>query len=192
MQAGVTAANPIAVQAGVEVLRRGGSAADAAVAVQAALGLVEPQSSGLGGGAFLLYYDAQTRQVTAFNGRETAPAGATPDMFLGEDGKPLPYAAAVTSGRATGVPGALAMLGAVQQKFGRLPWGELFDGTIRAAEHGFAVPQRLGRFANSDFAQATLPDTRALFTRQDGTLIKGGDMFANPAYAATLRSVAQR
>jgi gamma-glutamyltranspeptidase/glutathione hydrolase len=111
--AGVAAANPIAVEAGLAVLRRGGSAADAAVAVQAALGLVEPQSSGIGGGAFLLHYDAQSGRVTAYDGRETAPAGATPDMFLDERGQPLPYADAVTSGRATGVPGAIAMLGLV-------------------------------------------------------------------------------
>src|SRR5512139_3861106 len=100
--AGVAAANPIAVEAGLDILHKGGSAVDAAVAVQAALGLVEPQSSGLGGGAFLLHYDAQTKRITAYDGRETAPAGATPDMFLDADGKPLSYADAVTSGRATG------------------------------------------------------------------------------------------
>ena len=142
--AGVAAANPLAVAAGVEILRAGGGAADAAVAVQAALGLVEPQSSGLGGGAFLLYYDAQTGQVSAFDGRETAPAGATPDMFLNEAGEPLSYADAVTSGRATGVPGAVAMLGRVHGRYGRLPWSALFDASIRAAEQGFTVPQRLG------------------------------------------------
>ena len=129
--AGVAAANPIAVEAGLEILRAGGSAIDAAVAVQAALGLVEPQSSGLGGGAFLLHYDAQTRRITAYDGRETAPAGATPDMFLDEQGQPLPYADAVTSGRATGVPGAMAMLGVAQRQHGQLPWSSLFGG-VRA------------------------------------------------------------
>jgi len=109
---GVTAANPIAVEAGLAVLRAGGGAADAAVAVQAALGLVEPQSSGLGGGAFLLYYDAQTGTITAFDGRETAPAGATPDMFLDDKGAPLSYSDAVTSGRSTGAPGAADPRGA--------------------------------------------------------------------------------
>ncbi len=192
LRAGVTAANPIAVDAGLEVLRRGGSAVDAAVAVQAALGLVEPQSSGLGGGAFMLYYDAQTRTVTAFNGRETAPAGATPDMFLGDDGAPLQYSDAVTSGRATGVPGAVAMLGTAHQRFGRLPWRELFEGPIGTAEQGFVVPQRLGRFAGSSFTQATLPDARALFTKADGTRVQAGDVLRNPAYAATLRTVAER
>src|SRR5512137_1382727 len=173
--AGVAAANPIAVEAGLEILRAGGSAVDAAVAVQAALGLVEPQSSGLGGGAFLLYYDAQTGKVTAFNGRETAPAGATPDMFLDAQGQPLSYSDAVTSGRATGVPGAVAMLGLAHSKYGRLPWSDLFDDTIRVAEDGFPVPQRLARFANSTFPQARLQDATALFARPDGTRIRAGD-----------------
>jgi gamma-glutamyltranspeptidase/glutathione hydrolase len=189
---GVAAANPLAVEAGLEVLRAGGGAADAAVAVQAALGLVEPQSSGLGGGAFLLYFDAQTGTVTAFDGRETAPAGATPDMFLDEKGAPLPYSEAVTSGRSTGVPGAVAMLGLVHSKHGRLPWESLFDAPVRAAEQGFVVPQRLGRFANSTFTQATLPDARALFAGPDGTTVQAGDTLRNPAYAATLRTIAER
>lgn len=187
---GVAAAHPIAVEAGLEVLRAGGGAADAAVAVQAALGLVEPQSSGLGGGAFLLYYDAQTGAVTAFDGRETAPAGATPGMFLDDKGTPLAYADAVTSGRSTGVPGAVAMLGVVHSQHGRLPWKSLFGAPIRAAEQGFAVPQRLGRFANSTFTQATLPDARTLFTKADGTLVRAGDTLRNPIYADTLRTIA--
>jgi gamma-glutamyltranspeptidase / glutathione hydrolase len=187
---GVTAANPLAVEAGLEVLRKGGGAADAAVAVQAALGLVEPQSSGLGGGAFLLYYDAQTGEVTSYDGRETAPAGATPDMFLDDKGASLSYADAVTSGRSTGVPGAVAMLGLVHARSGRLEWHDLFDAPLRLAEEGFVVPQRLGRFANSSFTQATLPDARALFGRPDGSTIKAGDTLKNPAYAATLRTIA--
>ena len=192
LRPGVTAAHPLAAEAGVAILRAGGSAVDAAVAVQAALGLVEPQSSGLGGGAFLLHYDAETRELTAFDGRETAPAGATPDMFLDADGKPLAYPDAVTSGRATGVPGVVAMLGVAHAKFGRLPWHDLFDDSIRAADEGFVVPQRLGRFANSTFRQATLPDARALFGKPDGTTVQAGDTLRNPAYAATLRIVAAR
>jgi gamma-glutamyltranspeptidase/glutathione hydrolase len=188
--AGVTAAHPLAVDAGLAVLRSGGSAADAAVAVQAALGLVEPQSSGLGGGAFLLYYDAAQRRVTAYSGRETAPAGATPDMFLDEQGKPLSYQDAVTSGRATGAPGAVAMLGAAHARHGRLPWSELFDGTIRLAEDGYVVPQRLARFANSSFAQAKLPDAQRLFAGADGKPVQAGDTLRNPEYAATLRTIA--
>ncbi len=192
LHAGVAAANPLAVDAGVQVLRAGGSAIDAAVAVQAMLGLVEPQSSGLGGGAFLLYFDARSRTLTAFDGRETAPAGATPDMFLDASGEPLTYSDAVTSGRATGVPGAVAMLGAAHERFGKLPWRELFGAATAAAETGFVVPQRLGRFASSSFTQATLHDARALFTKADGALIQAGDTLRNAPYAATLRTVAER
>jgi gamma-glutamyltranspeptidase/glutathione hydrolase len=188
--AGVAAANPIAVEAGLEILRAGGSAADAAVAVQAALGLVEPQSSGIGGGAFLLHYDAKTKRVTAYDGREAAPRGATPDMFLDEQGQPLPYADAVTSGRATGVPGAIVMLGAVHEQHGRLPWSQLFRGVEQVADEGFVVPKRLARFANSQFRQATLPDARALFGKPDGTTVQAGETLRNPAYAATLRLIA--
>jgi gamma-glutamyltranspeptidase/glutathione hydrolase len=190
--AGVAAANPIAVEAGLGILRAGGSAVDAAVAVQAALGLVEPQSSGLGGGAFLLHYDTQSRRVTAYDGRETAPAGATPDMFLDARGEPLPYAEAVTSGRATGVPGAVAMLGLAHERHGKLPWSQLFDGVARTADEGFVVPKRLARFAGSNFRQATLPDARALFGRADGGSVQAGETLRNPAYAATLRTLAAR
>jgi gamma-glutamyltranspeptidase/glutathione hydrolase len=190
--AGVAGANPLAVEAGLEILRAGGSAVDAAVAVQAALGLVEPQSSGVGGGAFLLYYQARTKQVTAYDGREMAPRGATPDMFLDAQGQPLPFAEAVTSGRATGVPGAMAMLGVAHRQHGRLPWSQLFGGVARTADAGFAVPQRLARFANSKFPQATLPDARTLFGRPDGSTVQAGDTLRNPAYAATLRALAER
>src|SRR5262245_2019105 len=122
--AGVAAANPLAVDAGIEILREGGGAVDAAVAIQAVLGLVEPQSSGLGGGGFMLYYDAATKKVIAYNGREAAPKGATPGMFLDDAGEPLSYGDAVLSGRSTGVPGAIAMLGAVHARHGALPWAK--------------------------------------------------------------------
>ena len=161
--AGVGAANPLAVEAGLEVLRAGGNAVDAAVAVQAALGLVEPQSSGLGGGAFLVFFDAKAGKVTAFEGREAAPAGATPDMFIGPDGKPLSFPDAVMSGRSTGAPGAIAMLGLAHEKFGRLPWRSLFGTATRAAGNGFTVPKRLGRYAGGNVPQAALPDARSLF-----------------------------
>lgn len=188
--AGVAAANPFAVEAGLEILRAGGSAVDAAVAVQAALGLVEPQSSGIGGGAFLLHYDAQTKRVTAYDGREAAPRGASPDMFLDEQGQPLPFADAVTSGRSTGVPGAIVMLGVAHQQHGRLPWSQLFRGVEHAADEGYEVPKRLARFANSQFRQATLPDARAMFGKPDGTTVQAGETLRNPAYAATLRLIA--
>ncbi len=191
-EAGIAAANPLAVDAGLEILAAGGSAADAAVAVQAMLGLVEPQSSGLSGGAFLLYYDAATGAITAFDGREVAPAGATSGMFLDEKGEPLSYDDAVLSGRSTGVPTAVAMLGAAHARHGALPWQRLFEPAIRAAESGFTVPYRLARFANSTFPQAAEPDVRALFSRADGKPVQAGDLMANPAYASTLRQIATR
>jgi gamma-glutamyltranspeptidase/glutathione hydrolase len=189
-EAGVGAANPLAVEAGLSILEAGGSAADAAVAVQAALGLVEPQSSGLGGGAFLVYYDARSGKVTVFDGRETAPSGATPDMFMGADGKPLSYVDAVTSGRSTGAPGAVAMLGLAHERYGKLPWRDLFGTATDAAENGFTVPKRLARFAGGNFTQAGLPDAKALFSGPDGTPIQAGDRLANAAYAKTLRTIA--
>src|SRR5262245_45049836 len=190
--AGVAAANPYAVDAGIEILAAGGTAADAAVAIQSVLGLVEPQSSGLGGGGFLLYYDAATKKVTAFNGREAAPKGATPGMFLDDAGEPLSYGDAVLSGRSTGVPGAIAMLGAVHARHGALPWAKLFEPAIRDAEDGVRVPKRMARFVNSDAAQASQPDVRALFSRPDGSPLQAGDPFRNPAYAETLRRIASQ
>ncbi len=163
---------------------------DAAVAVQAALGLVEPQSSGLGGGAFMVYLDGRTGKLTAFDGRETAPAGATPDMFIGEDGKPLSYADAVTSGRSTGAPGAIAMLGLAHERFGRLPWRDLFETATRAADQGFIVPKRLALFANGEFPQASSRDARALLSRPDGTPVQAGETLLNSGYARTLRTIA--
>jgi len=186
----VAAANPMAVEAGLKVLRAGGSAVDAAVAVQATLGLVEPQSSGLGGGAFMTYYDAKTHEVIAYNGRETAPAGATPDMFLGPDGKPMSRATAMLSGRSAGVPGAIAMLYLAHQQHGKLPWNRLFGEAERLADKGFPVPVRMSQAAASRAPQANAPDAVAYFTKPDGTKVKPGDIMTNHAYAATLRKLA--
>jgi gamma-glutamyltranspeptidase/glutathione hydrolase len=186
----VAAANPMAVEAGLKVLRAGGSAVDAAVAVQAVLGLVEPQSSGLGGGSFMTYYDAKTRKVTAYDGRETAPAGATPDMFLGPDGRPLPRPVAMTSGRSAGAPGAVAMLHMAQADHGKLKWSQLFGEAERLADQGFPVPRRMAEAANSRSAQAATPDALAYFTKPDGAKIQAGDLWKNPAYAATVRKIA--
>jgi gamma-glutamyltranspeptidase/glutathione hydrolase len=185
----VAAANPLAVEAGLNVLRRGGSAVDAAVAVQAVLGLAEPQSSGLGGGAFMTYYDGKTHKVTAYNGRETAPAGAGPDMFMA-DGKPISFLAAVVSGRATGVPGAIAMLSMAQADHGKLAWSSLFADAERLADQGFVVSPRLAGMIAGPFPQASQPDAVAYFTKPDGTRLKAGDTLKNPAYAATLRKIA--
>jgi gamma-glutamyltranspeptidase/glutathione hydrolase len=186
----VAAANPMAVEAGLKVLREGGSAVDAAVAVQAVLGLVEPQSSGLGGGAFMTYYDARARSVTAYDGREMAPAAATPEMFLGADGRPLGRGAAILSGRSTGVPGAVAMLAMAHADHGKRPWNTLFADAERLADQGFTVPRRMGEAANSRAPQAQAPDAVRYFTKADGTKIRPGDSFRNPAYAATVRKIA--
>jgi len=186
----VAAANPLAVDAGLEILKKGGKAVDAAVAIQAMLGLVEPQSSGVGGGAFLMYYDASTGVVSAIDGRETAPAGATPDMFLDEHGKPLPFVEAVRSGRSTGVPGVIAMLSAAHARLGVLPWKELFQPAIRAASQGFKVPERLGNFLGEGSPFPPTTEIRALFSKPNGEPLNAGDTFRNPAYAKTLGGIA--
>jgi gamma-glutamyltranspeptidase / glutathione hydrolase len=186
----VAAANPLAVAAGVKVLRAGGSAIDAAVAVQAVLGLVEPQSSGLGGGAFMVYYDAKTRSVTSYNGRETAPAAATPGLFLDDSGKPLSFPVAVVSGRATGVPGAVAMLAKAHEDHGVLPWSALFGSAEGLAADGFVVSPRLAGFIGYPSAESKQPDVIAYFTKSDGTKYVAGDVLKNPAYAAMLRRLA--
>ena len=186
----IVAANPLAAEAGMAVLRRGGSAADAAIAVQAMLSLVEPQSSGMGGGAFMTFYDGRTRKVMVYDGRETAPAGATPDMFLDAGGQPLPFAEAVLSGRATGVPGALGLLKMAHDDHGALPWNSLFGDAERTASEGFVISPRLGRFLHGSFAELSAPDVRRYFGRADGTMMEAGDRLRNPAYAAFLRRLA--
>jgi gamma-glutamyltranspeptidase/glutathione hydrolase len=186
----VIAANPLAAEAGMAVLRRGGSAVDAAIAVEAMLSLVEPQSSGLGGGGFMTHYDARTARVTVYDGRETAPAGATPDMFVGADGQPLPFRTAVLSGRATGVPSVVRMLDMAHRAHGRLPWSGLFGDVERTAREGFIVSPRLGRMIASSAPQASAPDVRAYFDEGDGTLLDAGDRLRNPAYAEFLRRLA--
>ena len=185
----VAAANPLAVAAGMAVLRRGGSAVDAAVAVQAVLGLVEPQSSGLGGGAFLMHFDAATGAVTAYDGRETAPASAT-DRLFHEDGRPLGFADAVLSGRSTGVPGVVAMLGQAQRDHGTLVWRDLFGDAEALARDGFIVSPRLAGFIAAPAGQARTRWAEAYFTRPDGRRYATGDRLRNPAYAVTLARIA--
>ena len=176
----------------MKVLRRGGDAVDAAIAVQAMLGLVEPQSSGLGGGAFMLRYDARARHIEAYDGRETAPASASPAMFLDAEKHPLPRGTAMTSGRATGVPGVIAMLKLAHSEHGRLRWSGLFEDTARRADAGFPVTERLARFVRAKYPQNAMPDVRAYFTKSDGSLVAAGDALRNPAYAQTLRGVAAK
>lgn len=187
----VAAANPLAVEAGMAVLRRGGSAVDAAVAIQAVLGLVEPQSSGLGGGAFLMHYDAATGRVTAYDGRETAPASATPELFY-EDGRPLAFGDAVLSGRSTGAPGAVAMLAMAQKDHGRLAWRDLFGDAERLARDGFTVSPRLAGMINGAVPQARTRWASAYFTKPDGARYQAGDTLRNPAYADTVRRLADQ
>lgn len=185
----VVAANPMAVDAGIEILKKGGDAVDAAVAIQAMLGLVEPQSSGIGGGSFFMYYDAASGTVSSLDGRERAPAGATPDMFLDANGKPLPFPQAVRSGRSTGVPGTFALLAEAHDKLGSLPWKDLFAPVIRAASQGFKVPVRMGGFLSENMELTS--EVRELFSHPDGTPLHPGDDFKNPAYADTLERLAK-
>ena len=139
----VAAAHPLAVDAGYAVLERGGSALDAAIAVQLVLGLVEPESSGIGGGAFLLYWSESEKRLRSYDGRETAPAAARADRFLKEDKTPMAFVEAVVGGRSVGVPGVLRMLELAHARHGKLPWSELFQPAIAAAEGGFALSPRL-------------------------------------------------
>ena len=186
----VIAANPLAAEAGLNVLKRGGSAVDAAIAVQAMLSLVEPQSSGVGGGAFMTYFDARSGKITVYDGREVAPAQATPGLFLDSAGQPLPFNTAVVSGRATGVPGAVKMLGLAHDEHGKLPWSTLLGDAERAADQGFIVSPRLERMIHADFAENHAPDVIAYFSKPDGALLNAGDRLVNKPYAEFLRRLA--
>src|SRR6185295_12372547 len=186
----VIAANPLAAQAGLNVLKRGGSAVDAAIAVQAMLSLVEPQSSGVGGGAFMTYFDGRTHKITVYDGREVAPAQATPGMFLDANGRPLDFNIAVVSGRATGVPGAVRMLGLAHEEHGKLPWSGLFGDAEKAADRGFIVSPRLEHMIHADYAENHASDVIAYFSRPDGTLLNAGERLVNKPYAGFLRRLA--
>lgn len=188
----VVAANPLAAQAGLDVLRAGGSAADAVVVVQTVLGLVEPQSSGLGGGAFLTWYDSKSGAVTSFDGRETAPAAATPELFLGADGQPLDFFDAVIGGRSVGVPGVPRLLETAHKKYGKLDWARLMDPGIKLAEGGFPVSPRLNTMISGDIGRLdTQPAARAYFYDAFGSPRAAGAMLRNPEYAESLRGIAE-
>lgn len=189
----VAAADPRAVEAGLAVLREGGHAVDAAIAVHAVLGLVEPQSSGLGGGAFMLVYDRAAGTTTVFDGRETAPAGVTADLFM-KDGEPLGFIESWQSGRSVGVPGQIALYKAAHDAFGTAPWGSLFDSGIDLAEGGFLVSSRLANLLNSNRLRGAIkldenPGSSDYFYPQ-GTPLQEGQRRENPDYAATLRAIA--
>jgi len=186
----VAAANALAADAGREMLRAGGSAIDAAIATQLVLNLVEPQSSGIGGGAFILYWDASKSELKAYDGRETAPASATPDRFL-VDGKPMPFMKAVLSGLSIGVPGIVRLLEDVHKAHGKLPWAKLFEPAIRLADNGFAVSPRLHRLLHLEGPDSFIPAARRYFFADDGSARPVGHILKNPEFAATLRAIAK-
>jgi len=181
------AANPLAAEAGREILRAGGSAIDAAIAMQMVLNLVEPQSSGIGGGAFLLHFDG--RKVQGHDGRETAPMAADENLFM-SGGKPMGFYDAVVGGRSVGTPGVLRMLEAVHGQHGRLPWARLFEPAIRLSDQGFAISPRLHTLLGSEKYLAADAAARAYFYRPDGTPKPVGTVLRNPQLAATLRAIA--
>jgi hypothetical protein len=187
----VVAAHPEAARVGDEVLRDGGTALDAAIAVQATLTLVEPQSSGIGGGAFLLYYDARSATLHAYDGRETAPRSATPQLFLDGNGKPMTYPVALVGGRSVGVPGVLRMLALAHGAHGRLAWARLFDGAVALAEEGFSLTPRLQIQLRLDPVLPTLEAPRAYFFGADGWPRPVGSRLKNLALAETLRAIAK-
>jgi gamma-glutamyltranspeptidase/glutathione hydrolase len=186
----IAAANPAASRAGLEMLRKGGSAVDAAIAAQMVLTLVEPESSGIGGGAFLLLYDPRHKKVTSFDGRETAPASATPGMFLDASGKPRGHFDAIPGGLSVGVPGTLAMLELAHKKYGRLKWSTLFQPAIDLATRGFKVSRKLAGELRSMPELGKMPDIRAYFYHKDGTPVAEGETLKNPDLAQTLRTIA--
>ena len=183
----VSAANPLAVEAGYEILKRGGSAIDAGIAVQLVLTLVEPQSSGIGGGAFLMHYDG--KNVQAFDGRETAPAAANDKLFQNADGSPVSRVTGVVGGRSVGAPGVLRMLELAHRQHGKLPWKALFGPAIKLADAGFPLSARLRR--QLDYDQHLRKDpTAAAYFYQDGKPWPVGHRIKNPALASTLRMIA--
>ncbi|MGN1057266.1 MAG: gamma-glutamyltransferase family protein [Comamonas sp.] len=185
----VAAANPLATDAGYQVLKAGGSAIDAAIAVQMVLGLVEPQSSGIGGGAFLLH--AAGRTVEAYDGRETAPAAASENLFLKPDGQPMAFHEAVVGGRSVGTPGAVRMLEMAHREHGKLPWASLFTPAIHLAEQGFKVSPRLHTLLSSEKYLPTDPIARAYFYAPDGQPHAVGAVLKNAEYAQVLRAIAR-
>lgn len=191
----IAAADARAVDAGLTMLREGGNATDAAIATMAVLGLVEPQSAGLGGGGFLLHYDARKRDLDGYDGRETAPAAVNGQLFLDTAGKPLPYFQAVASGRSIGAPGLIPMLKSVHQQHGHLAWASLFTPAIRLAEDGFLVSPRLNRWASLMAARGGFPgpagaSARAYLLTPEGKAKPVGTRIQNPDYARVLRAIA--
>ena len=188
----VESADPRAAAIGRDMLRAGGSAADAAIAMAVALTILEPQSAGIGGGAFLVHYTAQGGTLVALDGRETAPAAARPDRFLDAAGKPLPFFDAMVGGRSIGTPGLLRMLALAHERFGKLPWATLIAPSIRLAAEGFPLSPRVSALLAGDRFLAKNEAARALYYDQGGAAKKAGAIIVNPALAATLRVIADQ
>lgn len=188
----VSAAHPLASEAGLSILKRGGSAADAAIATMLSLTVVEPQSSGIGGGGFIVYQPANG-PVGSIDGREKAPGVASPGQFLGPDGKPMPFMQAATGGRSVGVPGNVALAAEAHKKWGKLPWATLFEPAIKLAE-GFTISPTMARFIafGQDSLKQAGPEGRALYYDKDGAPLKAGTTFRNDKLAATLRLIAAK
>lgn len=186
----IAAANPLAVEAGAKVLKQGGTAADAMVAVQAVLGLVEPQSSGLGGGAFLVWYDAKSGEVTTLDGRETAPLNATPTLFQDDAGEPLKFFDAVVGGRSVGTPGTPKLMEVAHRKWGRSNWASLFDDAIAHARDGFEVSPRMAGSIENDAERLGRFDSTRDYFLPNGVPLAEGTLLKNEAYADTLSAIA--
>ncbi len=187
----IATANKYASEAGADVLSKGGSAVDAMITAQLVLGLVEPQSSGIGGGGFLVYWDNDNNQMTTFDGRETAPFAATPRLFQDNQGKPLKFYDAVVGGRSVGTPGTIKLLWRSHEQYGKLAWKSLFLPAIKLAKDGFIVSPRLAAMIEKDANNLSrYPATKAYFFDNDGNPIKAGTKLTNPAYANTLLQIA--
>ena len=184
-------ANPLATEAGYEVLKRGGSAIDAMIAMQTTLGLVEPQSSGLGGGAFLVYWDNQAKKLTTFDARETAPQGATPQLFMGADGQPLKFMQAVVGGRSVGTPGVPKLMEDVHKRYGKLPWASLFDYPVKLAEEGFQVSPRMAESIKQNQQYLSRYPATAAYFLPGGQPLAAGTVLKNPEFAQSVRLLAK-
>jgi gamma-glutamyltranspeptidase/glutathione hydrolase len=185
----VAVANPLAAEAAADVLRKGGSAADAAIAAQAMLGLVEPQSSGLGGGAFVVYFDAKSGELTTLDGRETAPLAATPQLFQDENGEPLKFFSAVVGGRSVGTPGTPALLKHMHEVWGKTAWRDLLQPAINTATKGFKASPRLAGLVELDQERLALNSNAAAYFLPDGKPVQAGDVLINQPYAKTLQAL---
>ncbi|MCC6913964.1 MAG: gamma-glutamyltransferase [Rhodospirillaceae bacterium] len=188
----VAAANPLAVQAGADILAAGGSALDAAIAVNLVLNLVEPQSSGIGGGAFIVHWDAKASSLRTYDGREEAPKAAAENRFLTKDGKPMGRMQAIVGGKSVGVPGLVRVMELAHKNHGKLPWARLFQPAIALAENGFAISPRLNALLAGDRNLAMIEPARSFYYDAGGQAKAAGVILKNPAFAATLREIAAK